>query len=345
MNDAKVTVVVVPRERFSLARRSLESLIENTAPGFDMVYVDGGSPPPVRRFLEQASAWHGFRLLRYDCYLTPNEARNIGFAEVTTPYVAFVDNDVIVAPGWLEHLVACAEETGAWLVGPLYCIGDPVHEIIHMAGGEVFLENNAEGRWLYEVHRSVGEPLAHIFHRLKRGPTQVVEFHTVLVQSDALRRLGPLDEGLMSTREHLDLCLRTLRAGGTVYLEPRAVITYLVPPPIAWSDAPFWVLRWSDEWGRATYRRLAETWGADDGRDVDLRRRIRVYRHQALPLLRVTAGAILGRSAAERFNATLDEWLTAGARRRRERVLAGRAALVPRQPPADAVGSGAASTS
>jgi len=334
VNNTKATVVVVPRERFSVTRRSLESLLENTPAGFAMIYVDGGSPPPLRRYLERAAAQHGFRLLRYDCYLSPNEARNIGFAEVTTPYVVFVDNDVIVAPGWLENLVTCADETGAWLVGPLYCQGDPVHEIIHMAGGEVFLEDNLEGRWLYEVHRYIGEPLAHVRHRLKRQPTQVVEFHTMLVRSDALRRVGPLDEGLMSTREHLDLCLRALRAGGAVYLEPRAVITYLQPPPVAWPDAPFYVLRWSDEWARSTYRRLAQTWGANDGRDVDLRRRIRVYRHQSLAPLRTIAGAILSRSAAERFNATLDSWLTAAARRRRERVLAGRAALAPRQQPA-----------
>jgi hypothetical protein len=30
VSNAKATVVVVPRERFSLARRSLESLIEHT---------------------------------------------------------------------------------------------------------------------------------------------------------------------------------------------------------------------------------------------------------------------------------------------------------------------------
>ena len=243
MSNAKATVVVVPRERFSVARRSLESLIEHTL-GCDMVYVDGGSPPALRRYLEEASARHGFRLLRYDCYLTPNEARNIGFAEVDTPYVVFVDNDVIVTPDWLEQLVACAEETGAWLVGPLYCQGEPLHEIIHMAGGEVFLEDNTEGRWLYEVHRYVGEPLAHVRHRLQREQTQVVEFHAMLVQCEALRCLGPLDERLMSTREHLDLCLRALRAGGNGR-SSRTPITYPGPLLLEWSDAPFWVLRWS----------------------------------------------------------------------------------------------------
>ncbi|HUO44245.1 MAG TPA: glycosyltransferase [Burkholderiales bacterium] len=335
-NNAKVTVVVVPRERFSIARRSLESLIANSPPGLNLVYVDGGSPPALRRYLEQAAVWHRFRLLRYDCYLSPNEARNIGFAEVTTPYVVFVDNDIIVTPGWLENLLACARDTGAWLVGPLYCQGDPPHEIIHMAGGEPFLEENSEGRWLYEVHRYVGEPLLHVRHRLRREETRLIEFHTLLAQSEALRRIGPLDEGLMCTREHLDLCMRTARAGGRIYLEPHAVVTNLQPPPVAWSDLPFYLLRWSDEWTRATYRRLAATWGARDGHDVDLRRRIRAYRRQGLPLLHAVV-ALFGEAVAARFDTVLENLLTAAARRRRRRVLAGRAALAPQSPPAAAV--------
>jgi len=330
-NNAEVTVVVVPRERFSIARRSLDSLIENSPPGLNLIYVDGGSPPALRRYLERAAARHRFRLLRYDCYLSPNEARNIGFAEVTTPYVVFVDNDIIFAPDWLENLMNCAQQTGAWLVGPLYCEGNPPHEIIHMAGGDAFLEENSEGRWLYEVHRYVGEPLAHVRHRLRREPTQVIEFHAMLVQSDALRRLGPLDERLMCTREHLDFCIRVARAGGKIYIEPHAVVTNLQPPPVAWSDLSFYLLRWSDEWTRSTYRCLAETWGSHDGYDVDLRRRIRTYRRQGLPILRAFA-SVFGESAAKWFDDILDSALTAAARRRRRRVLAGRPALAPPSP-------------
>jgi len=39
-----------------------------------------------------------------------------------------VDNDVIVSPGWLEALVACAGETGATVVSPLICQGTPLHD-------------------------------------------------------------------------------------------------------------------------------------------------------------------------------------------------------------------------
>ena len=43
MNNPQVTIVVVPRERYQFARESLESLYENTAFAFNLVYVDNNS--------------------------------------------------------------------------------------------------------------------------------------------------------------------------------------------------------------------------------------------------------------------------------------------------------------
>lgn len=51
--------------------------------------------------------------MRRDCNLTPDETRNLGMAQVKTPYTVFVDNDVLVTPGRLEPLIACADDTKA----------------------------------------------------------------------------------------------------------------------------------------------------------------------------------------------------------------------------------------
>ena len=53
-----------------------------------------------------------------------------------TEYVVFVDNDVLYTEGWLDRLVACADETGAEVVAPLTCQGLPAHTEIHHAGGD-----------------------------------------------------------------------------------------------------------------------------------------------------------------------------------------------------------------
>ena len=64
-----VTVVVVPRERFSMAARALDVLYERTAAPFSLVYVDAGSPRPVRRLgfflLRWSDAWNLSTLCRF----------------------------------------------------------------------------------------------------------------------------------------------------------------------------------------------------------------------------------------------------------------------------------------
>jgi len=253
----KVTLAVVPRERFSFTRTSLESVLSNTRHPYDLVYVDGGSPPETRTYLELAAREHGFKLVRRDYFLTPNEARNIALSEVNTEYVVFLDNDVTVDPGWLEKLVECAEETGAWIVGPLYMIGPPGTDNIHMAGGDVAFD---ERRGFRERHRLADQPLSEHRDELRREPVDMVEFHTMLVRRDVFDRVGLLDERLMSANEHIDICLLVTRAGGKVYFEPDSKVTYTPGRPKSHSDSAFHLLRWSPQWNNRSLDRFAEKW-------------------------------------------------------------------------------------
>ncbi len=97
MDDIQVTLVVSPRERFSYACESLESIFQYTDIPFKLIYVDGNSPTPIKEYLETKAKEKNFQLIRTEHYLTPNWARNLGLAEVDTKYVVFADNDIIVS--------------------------------------------------------------------------------------------------------------------------------------------------------------------------------------------------------------------------------------------------------
>jgi GT2 family glycosyltransferase len=258
MSGPKATVVVVPRDHWGDTEESLQSILADRSEPFELVVVDGASPPATARFLREAAARHGFRLLRTDHPLSPNEARNLGARGVRTPYVAFVDNDVVVAAGWLGALVCCAEQTGAAVVGPLNFEGRPLHTTVHFAGGEARIElREGKGReepHLVDVIRK-GEPPR------ERTPTGCAEFHCMLVRTADFERVGGLDEGMLSTRENLDFCMAVAQAGGSVYLEPASRITYLPPDPLRLSDVPYFALRWSDAWDRASFDHLRAKWG------------------------------------------------------------------------------------
>ena len=262
MDQAKITIVCVPRDHFSDVPESLESLFAHTDAPFELIYVDGGSPRATARYLAEQAASRGFRLIRTEHYLSPNHARNIGAAEVKTPYLVFVDNDVVVAPGWLPPLVATAERTGAAIVSPLNFELKPLHTIVHFAGGKAHVDEMQEN----------GRTERHIVDKIKKknfprksALTECAEFHCMLVRTDAFRAVGGLDERLLSTRENLDFCMMLREAGHEIWFEPASRITYLPPVKIRLSDISYFALRWSDEWDLTSFRYFQKKWRlADD---------------------------------------------------------------------------------
>jgi hypothetical protein len=260
MPEQLVTVAVVPRERFSQTKRSLESVLAHIEPATPVVYVDGGSPPLVRQYLEQQAARHGLRLVSTERYVTPNAARNLAAALVRTRYVAFVDNDVEVSPGWLEALVDCAEATDAWIVGPVCCEQDGESRRIRAAGGDVRIHAPSGRRELRFERRHRGRSLAEVQPRLAREPVGLVPLDAVLVRMDVFESMGMLDEQLRSAAEELDFCLFARHAGGRIFFEPRSAVTYLAPPPFEPYDLPYFQLRWSEAWNAASLARFRDKW-------------------------------------------------------------------------------------
>lgn len=272
MDSPKVTIVCVPRERFSFTKESLESIYRDTLLPFKMIYVDGNSPKSVKRYLEEEACEKGFKLLRTDVYLTPNQARNIGLSHVDTPYLVFCDNDVIVSPGWLNSLIECAEETGADVVGPLMCQcykpDEPFHNEVHFAGGESHIWEDKLGRKrLRERMKFQGKKVKDVKEKLTRTETELAEFHCTLVRTSIFKnKLGQLDEGMLCTKEHLDFCMSVRQAGGKVYFEPNSVVTYVPGPPLRFFDIHYYMLRWSNEWTLKSLEHMREKWNlAEDG--------------------------------------------------------------------------------
>lgn len=273
-----VTIIIVPRERFQFAQESLESLYEHTDYPFKLVYIDNNSPAKLRKYLQTESEKRGFQLLHSERFLSPNQARNLGLSQVNSKYVVFLDNDIIFAPGWLQALVNCTEETGATVVGSLVCQYRPVHKIVHCAGGDYmspedyakFIQGqptvapDVQGKWqinekTYFQNRRVEEVCEH----LKRQTTGFVEFHAMLVCTEIFAQIGVLDEGFSCTKEYLDFCMSVVRAGGTIYLEPDSIVTFLTHPPapaLQLADLSYFMVRWSDRWERNSLIHFQQKW-------------------------------------------------------------------------------------
>jgi GT2 family glycosyltransferase len=260
MQEPQVTIVAVLRERFTLTERSLASIYQNTRCPFRLVYVAGKPPSRVLQYLKNEAQEKGFLLVTTEHHVSPNQARNLGLKEVHTKYVVFIDNDALVAPGWLEALVECAEDTGAWVVGPLCLIGEIREGIIHVAGGKVHFKEELGRKVLYDEQYLFNTPVREIKEPLVRRRWDYVEFHCALVRTEVFQFVGELDEQLFSVHEHIDFCLRVKQAGGAVYVEPKSIVTYIPSPPYDWTDLPYFMLRWSEEWNAATANHFCDKW-------------------------------------------------------------------------------------
>ncbi len=221
------------------------------------------APPSVAHELARLAQAHDFLLLRTDHYLAPNEARNLALPYLESDFVAFVDDDLRFEPGWVERLVQCAEDTGAWLVSPVIIQEGAYGTAIHMVGGSCEIRSDDGTTRFHETHEFMGRPLDEM-PALTRRPTGMVEFHIVLVTRPALDAVLPLDEGLLSTRDHCDLTLQAKERGGEIWLEPSVTITQMeLPARLPRIDRGYYALRWCDAWNRAALARFREKWGLD----------------------------------------------------------------------------------
>lgn len=296
MTGTRTTICIVPRERFSLAVPSLGALLADLETPYRIVYVDGGSPPPIRDALADLAVEHDFTLLRTEHYLSPNEARNLAFGGVDSEFVVFLDNDVFLTPGWLPILEAAADRHGAAAVAPVYglAVGDLANTGIHLAGAENHIVEENGRRYHHMRHDHAGADPAVLLPQLEPTLTEQVEFHCFFARTDAVRAIGSFDEDLPSLNEHLDASLRIREQGGEIWLEPSVMATYFVPRRLAFSDQGFYLLRWSRRWNEASIRRFHAVWdiNPDDPESADLLTQADYKRYRAYRPYRSVMGRI-----------------------------------------------------
>jgi GT2 family glycosyltransferase len=281
MNLPQVTVIVTQRERYGYTKTALEHLYQQPSMPFDLIYVDGNSPPGIQQYLQSQVTQRGMQLIRRDDYLPPNCARNLALQKVSTPYVAFLENDVLVNPYWLDHLVACAEQTQAWVVAPLYLEGLPEQGIVHMAGGTLRFKYRGDRKQLFETHHFCKRPLNSVQDKLHRSETEMIEFHCVLGRTEPLKHLNLLDEGLRGLSDHVDLSLMVRQAGGTMYVEPNAIAAYVSTPSLEPSEVPLFLKHWG-EWSDESARYFLQKWELGDDDPFVSAQRQWVSRHRLL---------------------------------------------------------------
>ena len=119
----RATIVMTARERHALTERSIASILAHMRSPVRLIYADGATPAPLMDRLAQRASRGELEIVDPGREAWPTHARRQALGRIDSDYVVFVDNDVVVEPGWLDALVTCADETGAGAVGPRYVAG------------------------------------------------------------------------------------------------------------------------------------------------------------------------------------------------------------------------------
>ena len=82
----------------------------------------------------------------------------------------------------------------------------------------------------------------------------------MLVRTNIFEKIGLLDEGFLSTREHIDFCMSVNNAGESIYCEPTSVVTYVTGLKWEIPELSYFLLRWSDAWEVASLEHFAQKW-------------------------------------------------------------------------------------
>jgi GT2 family glycosyltransferase len=222
-------VAIVSHGAPELLRRCLRSF-ETTADSKPrrVIVVDSGSPDETPDMVAREFPW--VELIRCD---------NIGFAaannlvlrEPGAELVLLLNPDTELTDGALE---ACLDrmdaDPGIGMVGCKLVLPSgeldhackrsfptPLSALAHFTG--VGRSDSAPGRLSQYRATDLGED--------EPGSVDAVNGAFMLVRADAIREVGPLDEGYWLYMEDLDWCYRFWQRGWTVFYEPAGVVVHV----------------------------------------------------------------------------------------------------------------------
>lgn len=121
----KVSVIIPVYNSIKFVRQCLDSIIDQTLSGFEIICIDDGSTDESYTILSEYSSQYKNIRLVWQQNLGQGPARNKGVALARGKYVKFVDSDDYLSPNSLQILYNTAERTKAdIIVSKAFCVNE-----------------------------------------------------------------------------------------------------------------------------------------------------------------------------------------------------------------------------
>ncbi|HZZ18106.1 MAG TPA: glycosyltransferase family 2 protein [Opitutaceae bacterium] len=198
--------------------KAMVASLKATMPGwmsYEVILVDDGSTDGTRDWLATLAA--PFRVILNERNLGFGASTNRGAAVAKGRILAFLNNDLLLTPGWLGPMVRALGGLGnnAGVVGNVQ-LNATTLEVDHTG-----IVVDLKGKPIHD--RELPHALSRFFMPVRR--VFAATGACMLIRADTWRSLGGFDEAYVNGCEDLDLCFRARQAGLTnvVALESRVL--------------------------------------------------------------------------------------------------------------------------
>ncbi len=218
----RASIIVLTRRNVEMLRSCLDALSRGIASETrcEVIVVLNGADEDVAAFCEREVS--GALVERSRVNLGFPAGCNLAAARARGAFLAFLNDDTEVAPGWLESLIDAADEhPGAGAIGSRLLFPDGS---LQEAGGVIWRDGTTA-----QVGR--GHPGTGRRYRCLR-PVDYCSAASLLVRKSTWDLVGGFDEEYFpGYYEDVDLCLAIRQRGQQVLYEPRSQVVHHVSPP------------------------------------------------------------------------------------------------------------------
>lgn len=218
----QLTVAILNYNGLGLLKQFLPGVVEHSSEQ-TVAVIDNGSTDGSLAWIEQHCP--GVQLIQLKENRGYAGGYNEGIKFITTPYVVFLNNDVEVAPGWLDGPLAIFKNS------PEVAAVQP--KILNFSNRKLFDYAGAAGGFLDRL----GYPFCRgrLFETIEEDKNQYDQQTPIVWGSGAclfLRKsefeiLGGFEDSFFAHMEEIDLCWRIWRSGKQVHFCPTSTVYHL----------------------------------------------------------------------------------------------------------------------
>jgi len=208
-----VSVVVLNYNGKHHLKACLDSLLRTDYPRFEIILVDNGSTDGSVEFVQQNYPMVKLVRLRKNLYAAGGFM--VGALAAKGEYVALLNNDIEVDPGWLKALMKYMVKM------PWVAAADPKYKYFYQR--DLFENSAAAGRWIDYFGNNCTRGVWEVDRGRYDRPSYIMCAST-LFRRDVLLRIGNFDVSYLFGYEDADVTWRIYLAGYKALYVPEAVI-------------------------------------------------------------------------------------------------------------------------